>query len=114
MKIELLGTRLTLTPAIRAYAEQKIGGLAKFMRRFEAAGERTAFVELSRTTRHHRHGDVFYVEVTLPLPGKTVRVEEHHEDVRAAIDRAKDRLKEELSRFKGKTAAKPRGKNLRR
>lgn len=114
MNIELLGTRLTLTPAIRTYVDEKIGGLAKFVKRFEAAGELTAFVELARATRHHRHGDVFYVEITLRLPGKSMRVEERHEDIRAAIDRAKDRMKMELSRFKGKTTSKPRGRSLRR
>lgn len=114
MKIELLGTRLEITPSIKTYVDQKIGGAGKFVKRFEAQGELTAFVELARTTRHHRHGEVFYVEVTLRLPGKLVRVEEHHENIYAAIDRVKDRLKVELSRFKGKAAAKPRGRNLRR
>lgn len=114
MKIELLGTRLELTPAIKAYVNQKIGGVGNIIRRFEAAEECTAFVELARTTRHHRHGDVFYVEVTLKLPRKSVRVEEHEEDIRAAIDRAKDRLKIELERFKEKATEKPRGRTLRR
>ncbi|MDP3975204.1 MAG: ribosome-associated translation inhibitor RaiA [Candidatus Jorgensenbacteria bacterium] len=114
MKIELLGTRLSLTPSIRTYVDQKIGGVGKFIKRFETEQEHTAFVELARTTRHHRHGEVFYAEVTLRLPGKVIRVEEYHEDIRAAIDRAKDRLKAELSRFKRKVSAKPRGRSLRR
>lgn len=114
MKIEFLGTRLELTPSIKTYVDQKIGGVGKFIKRFEVAGERTAFVELARTTRHHRHGEVFYVEVTLALPGKSLRVEEYHEDIYAAVDRVKDRLKVELTRFKGKAAAKPRGRSLRR
>ena len=114
MKIDILGTRLELTPSLRAYVGEKIGGVGKLITRFEKQGEITAFVELARTTRHHRKGEVFYTEVTIRLPGRTIRVEESHANLRAAIDRAKDRLKVELARFKGKATAKPRGKSLRR
>ena len=61
----------------------------------------TLFVEIARTTKHHRHGDVFYAEATLKLPGvPTLRIEEYDADARAAVDRVKDRLKLDIAKHK--------------
>ena len=44
-----------------------------------------------RDTHHHK-GDVFRVEVTLNVPKKLIRVVEHREDAREAIDLITDKL----------------------
>jgi ribosomal subunit interface protein len=101
-----MGTKLELTPAIRQYIEEKIGSCADMLERFEEGGELTAFVELARNSNHHVHGDVYYAEVRLSVPGKAISVEAESSDARAAIDEVKDLLKLELRKHKEKTYAK--------
>ena len=113
MNINIMGTQLELTPAIKEYIEEKIGSCSDIVSRFEKDGEITAFCELARTTKHHTHGDVYYAEVTLGLPGKTICVDAESSDARAAIDDVKDLLKLELRKYKEKTLAKTVRKDKR-
>ena len=55
MKIDIKGTNIELTPWLREYIEQKIGGLDKFLKQFNPENI-TAEVDAGRSTRHHRHG----------------------------------------------------------
>lgn len=113
MKIQLTGTRFGLTPAIHALVERKMGSLARLVRRFESQGEVTAFLEVAKTTKHHKRGPVFYAEATLRLPGKTLRVEEYDADLGTAVDRMKDRLKNDLQKFKERTVDRKRPRRAR-
>ncbi len=101
MQINIKGTGLDLTPAIEEYIERKFGSLGKFLKRFETQGEVRMEVEVARTTRHHRKGDVFYAEVNLHLPRKVIRAEHSDSDIRTAIDIIKDKLKLEIRKHKG-------------
>ena len=65
-----------------------------------------AFVEISRTTNHHRHGNVFKAEVNIKIGGHMVRAEKEDFDVRAAIDLVREELKAELQKEKGMYEAK--------
>ena len=100
MKISIQATRLELTPALREYVEAKLGSVGKLLQHFERAGELTLFVEVARTTKHHRHGEVYYAEVTLRVPRQTIRIEEYDADIREAVDRVKDRLKIDIAKLK--------------
>lgn len=112
MRIQLTATRFDLTPALREYVTKKLKPLSRFVSRYETNGELPLFVEVARTTKHHRHGEVFYAEVTLALPGESaIRIEEYDATIRAAIDRIKDRLRMELSKRKDKSTSR---KEIRR
>lgn len=100
MKLTLKGTNLELTPSIRTFIEDKIGSLDKFIKKYEALGEVKAEVEIARTTKHHRKGNIFYAEVNLHLPKKTLRAEFEGTDVRSTIDKVKDKLKSEIGKYK--------------
>lgn len=102
MTIEILATQLELTPAIRDYVEQKIGSLGKFVEHFEEGGPLKVFVEVARTSKRHRHGEVYYAEATIPVAGKTLRAECSDTDLYAAIDGLKDLLKLEVTKAKGR------------
>lgn len=102
MQIQIQGTQLDLTPAIKQYIEDKIGGLAKFVSRYEEQGEILARVEIARTTQHHMKGEVYYAEVTMHVPGKTMRAEHTDHDIRVSIDRVKAQLKNDLVKYKEK------------
>ena len=103
MKINIKATNIELTPAIKRYIEEKIGSLKKFIRvrDLESAQVR---VEVGMTTRHHHSGDIFRAEIQIRLPrfDKGIRTESNQSDLYAAIDVARDRMKRELLKIKGR------------
>ncbi len=102
MRIDIKAANLELTPAIREYVETKIGSLSRFLKRFEEENEVKVFVEIARTTRHHKSGDVFCAEASFNL-GKRLLMAEHTDwDIRIAIDKVKDRLQQEIKKYKEK------------
>lgn len=97
MIITLHGTGMELTPAIREYAEEKVLGLEKFFDNITKAD-----VDIGMQSQHHNKGKIYYAEVTLDIPGRTVRVVKESEDLYKAIDKVKDHLKVELDSAKEK------------
>lgn len=106
MRVDILGNKLDLTPSIKKYIYDKFVPLGKALSRFEHEGETVLFVEIARSTKHHKKGDVFYAEATLKLPGKTIRAERFDVDARASIDAVKNILREEIKKFKEKKEEK--------
>lgn len=100
MQIKILAKQVEVTPSLKEYIEKKIGTISRFLSRFEKDGEKIVFIEIARTTRHHKQGEVYYAEATLELPGKILRAEYEHADPRAAIDQIKDVLKLEIKKYK--------------
>jgi len=103
MTINIKGSGLDLTPAIKQFVEEKIGGLAKFLEKFNPDGL-IVNVIIARTTNHHRHGDVYQIEININLPGKPLIAKSEGEDVRVAISDVRDKIKAEIMKHKGKTA----------
>jgi ribosomal subunit interface protein len=106
MRTVIKTTRLTLTDALFSYVEKRLSALNKYVKGFERNGELLLEAEIARTTRHHRKGEVYYVELTLRLPKKTVRIEQSHEDLRAGIDAAQKRCKLMVEEYKKKLVDK--------
>ena len=101
MKLDIKATNLDLTPAIREYVEIKIGSLGRFLKRFELENEIKVFVEIARTTRHHRSGNVFCAEASFSIGKKLLRAEYSDWDIRLAINKVKDKLQREIKKYKG-------------
>jgi len=117
MRIIIKGTQLDLTPAIKQYIEDKIGGLEKFMAGLEKNTNVDVRVEIARTTKHHNKGEVYYAEANIDLPNNDVlRAAEEDFDVRLAIDKVKDALQRELKKWKAKSRPQDSGmqKELRK
>ena len=110
MKINILGNKLDLTPSIKKYINDKFLPLGKTISRFEYERETVLFVEIARSTKHHKKGDVFYAEATLELPQKTIRGEHFDKDIRTSIDVVKDIIKEEIRKYKEIQEQKKYGK----
>ncbi len=102
MNINIKATNLELTPSIKTYIEDKIGSLDKFVERFEVEGEILVTVEIARTSKHHKKGDVFYAEANVRLPNRTIRASEKGFDIRLAIDKVRDRLHRDIAKYKEK------------
>ena len=99
MQISITGNELDLTDPLKEYIDTHIGSLSKYLKRFDE-GLIRAEVEVARVTQHHRHGNVFYAEVNLALPGKLLRATHEGTDVRECIDRVRDILEREIDKYK--------------
>lgn len=90
---EVQATNVELTDAIRAFVTEKIMGLERFAKRFDPCD---VAIELGKTSERHQKGDVFFAEVTMSIPGDTIRARVEKDDLYAAIDELKDGIKTQL------------------
>ncbi|MFH0891098.1 MAG: ribosome-associated translation inhibitor RaiA [Candidatus Liptonbacteria bacterium] len=100
MQINIKATELDLTPALKVYIEQKMGVIARLLKRFEASGQPELWLEVARTTHHHRRGEVFMAEADLRLPGKVLRAKHEDVNIRTAIDELQVKLRLEIDKYK--------------
>lgn len=114
MNIIIKGTNLELHNELKEYAEEKIGGLKKFMEDIDLGDNRVvARIELAKTTSHHQQGDIYKAEVNLQLPKKMFRSVVESDDIFKAIDDVKDELKIMISEYKTEKVGKlRRGRKL--
>lgn len=107
MKITLKWTNLKPIESIDVFVEEKINDLEKFIEKYLKTGVAEAWIEVSRTTKHHKKGEFVYrAEVDIRLPGKIVRAEAVHKDLRQAIVRVKDELHQQIKTYCGARDAK--------
>jgi len=97
MRIDIFAKNLELTDPIKVFIENKIGGLEKL---FKPNDNVSARVEISRTTKRHKSGEVFYAEANFNVDGQLLRASAEDLDVRNAITNVKDALKIEIKKFK--------------
>ena len=108
MKIQIQGTQLELTPAIKKFVEEKLAPIAQLISRLDPNDGAKAVVQIERTTRHHRQGNVLRAEINLRLPSKLIRAEASDDDIRVAIRAAAEELVEEIKKYKEKASEKRR------
>ncbi len=99
MKINIKGTGIELTPSISEYVEKKVSMLEKYL---EAGADVVVQVEVGKSTKHHKHGEVFRAEIHLTGAGHDEYAVSEQADLYAAIDLVKDELAQELTRKKGR------------
>lgn len=110
MKINIKSTNIELTESLKEWVYKKLGEINLFLGDFgpESTGEAgqrektEVWVEIGKITRHHRKGEVFRAEVQIYLPKKKIRVEATSQDLRTAINIAKDELQRSIKKYKGK------------
>ena len=100
MTIDIRADELEITPSLKEYIEMRLGEADKFLGKFGEGEDIHLQVEVARTTHHHLKGEVFYAEANLRFLGNNIRAEADGEDVRAAIDEVKNKLREEARKFK--------------
>jgi putative sigma-54 modulation protein len=91
MKIYIKGRNLRVTPALRAYAEEKIGHLAHYL---------DPILDAHVTLRTERLVQI--VDVVLNLKHHLIKAEERSPDMYASIDLVRDRLEQQIRKFKTK------------
>jgi ribosomal subunit interface protein len=98
MHITLTSIRIEATDAIQTYALEKMKTLEKYIPREDTSAKLA--LELSKTTAHHAHGEVFQAEAQLHIKGKEITLRATEDDLYKAIDTLKDMLARELATHK--------------
>lgn len=104
MTINIHGTGIELTDALKDYVEKKANSLLKFFDNITNAD-----IDIGKMGNHHNKGDVFYAEFNLHVPGQVLRVVKEESDLYKAIDKVKDHMKVELENLKEKMRRKDKG-----
>ncbi len=95
-------TNIELTDAIKDHIEKRVSHVLKF------AGDEEVqriFVEVGKTTNHHKQGDVFRAEMDVTIGGKKYYTVSQKSDLYTAIDDAEKELVSELTGKKGRARA---------
>lgn len=88
---------MELTEAIHSFVREKLSSLEKMCESYSPCD---VSVEVGKTTNGQQKGDIWRAELRMSIPGKTFHVERTTDDLYAAIDLAKDALKQQLSDYK--------------
>lgn len=91
MKFYIKGRNLKVTPALRAYAQEKIGHLAHYL---------DQILDAHVTLRTERQQQI--VDVVLTLKHFLIKAEERSPDMYASIDLVRDRLEQQIRKYKTK------------
>lgn len=102
MKHTIKATGFELTPAITDFIDKKMTLLDRFERTPDTA---RADVEVGKTSRHHKHGDIFRAEINFFHNGEQLYAVAEKEDIYVAIDNAKDEIIREITSKKDKKNA---------
>ena len=97
MKYNIRGEKVEVTDAIKTYIEEKIGKLDKY---FENSDGITAKVVIKVRGKEQK------IEITVPAMHYTLRSEEAHSDLYAAIDLTVDKLERQIRKNKTKINSK--------
>lgn len=96
MIINIQGVNFDLTEAIKRRIIKKIKTALK------KSSSRVIHidVEVEKTTRHHKKGELFLAQANVQVPGKVLHLEAVHEDFYATIEDLKDKMERELVKTK--------------
>lgn len=100
---EIRGENITVTDAIRSHIESRV---AKLERYFNDVPDTHAHVNIK--TYNNKSAKV---EITIPMKRLTLRAEEKHDDLYAAVDLIIDKLERQIRKHKTKINRKFREKN---
>lgn len=100
MRLNLKATSIILDDSTRNYLDKRIISLGKLIDADDPAV--LIDVELGRTTRHHKTGDIFFAEINIHRGKESFRAVSDRENLISAIDAMRDDIARELSSYKGK------------
>jgi putative sigma-54 modulation protein len=101
IKIDIFANKIELNPSLREFIEEKIGALDKYISR-----PTVLRVEISRPSKHHRSGNIFYAEANLKIGDKLLRATAENSDLHTAIAKVRDDLQLQIKKSKEKRLAR--------
>ena len=100
MKINIKATGIELTVAISSYVQKKIFSIEKYLDKSNV--NVVAQVEVGKSTKHHKTGNVFRAEVHIIGDSLDLYAVSEMDNLYAAIDIVKDEIVHNLLQSKGK------------
>jgi putative sigma-54 modulation protein len=94
MQLSVKGRNLEITPALRAYAEDKLNRLTRYL-------ENILSMHVVLSVSKHRQ----IAEVTLRVRDLTIRAEEESDDLYSSIDLVAEKLERQILRYKERIMA---------
>jgi ribosome hibernation promoting factor len=94
MKLSVKGRNLEITDALRAYAEEKVQRMTRYLEHIVSA-------TVNLSVEKHRQ----IAEVTLRVRDLTIRAEESTDDLYSSIDLVAEKLERQILRYKERIAA---------
>jgi putative sigma-54 modulation protein len=100
MHLTITGRNMDVTPALREYAEEKIGKMEKYLHKITSA-------HIILTVEKYRH----VAEVTIQAHGMTLKGLEETGDMYSSIDKVMDKIEIQAHKLKEKVQDKNKGGN---
>ncbi len=97
MKCNIHGDKIPVTPSIKEYVRSKLGKLEKYF-------DNDSNIDARVVIKIRGHNQI--IEVTIPTSNFTLRSEEAHSDLYAAIDLVVDKLERQITKNKTKMQSK--------
>ena len=97
MRTNIKATNIELTGAINDYVNKRLSGIEKFTKSEDNV---IAYIEVGKTTNHHKRGDVFRAEFNIEISGNKFYAFSEKEDLYSAIDGAREELIRQVSSSK--------------
>ena len=91
---------MELTPAISSYVHKKVSSIEKYIDKNSA--DVVAQVEVGKSTRHHKSGNIFRAEVHITGGNLDLYAVSETDNLYAAIDIVKDEIVHNALQLKGK------------
>ncbi|MBI2674107.1 MAG: ribosome-associated translation inhibitor RaiA [Candidatus Zambryskibacteria bacterium] len=101
MQINIKATGIELTQAISDYAYKRISTIEKYLDK-QSGPSAIAQVEVGKSTRHHKAGNIFRAEVHIIGTNLDAYAVSEMEDLYAAIDVVKDEIVHNVLQLKGR------------
>jgi len=105
MKLRILAKNFQLTPMLEERVREKlVKPAAKLLGDLDKKMGLPLDVELAKSTKHHKHGKIWYCEANLFIPGLAVPIRARATElsIPGAIDEVKDELEREIKKYKEK------------
>ena len=100
MNLHIKATNIELVPRLDEYIRKRAQSLEKLISKEDTSAD--LYVEVAKTTEHHKSGDVFRAEFNLHVAGKNLFSKSEQSDIYTAIDIAKDDALDMLRSHRGK------------
>lgn len=97
MNINIKATNIELTEAINDYINKRLMSIEE---KFVREGEISGYVEVGKTTNHHKQGDVFKAEFDIKINGERFFIQDSKNDLYAAIDNVKEEIIRKITHTK--------------
>ena len=99
MNIIIKTTNIELTKSLEQWVHMRLQPLEK-LQSFLRGPDAEAWVEIGKTTKGQRKGDIFRAEAQIRLPGKSIRAEAVSSNLRKSINGLRDKLQREIIEYK--------------